>query len=188
MKPTTRKIMLIIISLSFILFSCEEELNESSINTQEKANELVGEINYLVYSNFPSSYSSWSLSNKTFQGEVSGICTIDGSYSQTSNEGWSTYSYYYTYDNVYISFDQYQDRNDYPMVVTGDFNLDGSISSSGSIGGSSTDAGSHVLLGIFSVTGKFNEEDIELYLVTYSNSGLDYSAILKVGNKEWEVN
>jgi len=188
MKPTSLKIMLMIISLMFLQFSCEEESNENFIDTQEKANELVGEIYSLVYSNFPSSYSSWSLTNETFQGEVSGICTIDGSYSQTSHEGWSTYSYYYAYDNVYISFDQYQDRNNYPLVVTGDFNLDGSISTSGSIGGSSTNSGSHVLLGIFSVTGKFNEEDIELYLVTYSNTGLDYSAILKVGNKEWEVN
>lgn len=66
--------------------------------------------------------------------------------------------------------------------------MSGTISQSGTIGGSSSNSGKHILYGVFSITGKYEGTDLEVYVEFYSNFGTDYAAVLIVGDTEWQIN
>ena len=178
------------ISLVVILLTigCQKDNEDNrKIDNLNEAKELVGEINYLVRKNFPSSFSSWQLNNESFNGRVSGTMTIDGSFSHSSRVGSSTFSTNDTYNDVYVVFTDYCDRSDYKLTVNGTFYLTGKISESGSIGGNSSSSGSHTLVGIFSVSGKFTGENMELYLINHNSLSFDYSAVLTTKDGEWVI-
>ena len=168
--------------------SCDKDNEDISINSVDKAKEVVGEINYLVRNHFPSRSKSWQLSNVSFSGGVSGTALVDGSFSHYFNEGWSTYSSSDTYNDVYVELDNYQARSSYNLKVTGSFSMSGSISQRGTIGGSSSTSGKHILYGVFSITGKYEGSDLEVYAEFYNDYGVDYSAVLVVGDTEWQIN
>lgn len=178
--------------LSFLLIvlctsACLKDNENLSINTEQRAKELAGEINYLVGANFPAYNKSWIMDEKVFYGDVSGTVTISGEHYYAKTEDWSNYSTVSQYINVIVKFNNYQHRADYPLSVTGQFYLTGTLRSSGSGAGSPSYSGSHDMSGLFSVSGKFEGNDLELYRRDFSFFS-EYAAILKVGDIEWEIN